>query len=278
MYWTNDSRFSGGEQHGGAWSSKKDAVIWRGTASGGRNREDTWHRFQRHRFVAMMNSTFLPAAESTADHEATRKLDNMLAKPWHYDLAVSSPQTLADWIAPWSDVAMMSLNCFPGEEKGQCTYTAPYYQLADDTPMSKQYGYKYLPDIDGNSFSGRYRAFMASTSLVIKATIYQEWHDSRLIPWRHFVPMDNTFIDIYGIMEYFIGNSERGLKAMTMLHRRLLWRVQNGRPRFCERKTCLFTSTGYFWSMPESVVTRGNGLVGGNLQLSPLRTMALRLC
>ncbi|KAH1405016.1 hypothetical protein KXX64_009627, partial [Aspergillus fumigatus] len=72
-------------------------------------------------------------------------------------------------------------------------------------PMNKQYDYKYLPDVDGNSFSGRYRGFLLSTSLPIKATIYDEWHDSRLIPWAHFVPMDSTFLDIYGIMEYFIG-------------------------------------------------------------------------
>lgn len=44
-----------------------------------------------------------------------------------------------------------------------------------------------------------------STSLPIKATIFREWHDSRLMPWIHFVPMDNRFMDFYGIMEYFLG-------------------------------------------------------------------------
>lgn len=69
---------------------------------------------------------------------------------------------------------------------------------------------KYLPDIDGNSFSGRYLAFLKSTSLPIKATIYNEWHDSRLLAWRHFVLMDNTFIDMYGIMDYFLGYQSSG--------------------------------------------------------------------
>ena len=77
--------------------------------------------------------------------------------------------------------------------------------------MAEQYNNKYLPDIDGNSFSGRYRGFLGSSSLPIKATIYDEWHDSHLVPWKHFVPMDNTFDDIYGIMEYFIGNENVGL-------------------------------------------------------------------
>ena len=46
---------------------------------------------------------------------------------------------------------------------------------------------------------------MRSHSLPLKATIYNEWHDSRLIPWKHFVPFDNTFADIWAIMEYFMG-------------------------------------------------------------------------
>ncbi|CAG8051355.1 unnamed protein product [Penicillium nalgiovense] len=71
--------------------------------------------------------------------------------------------------------------------------------------MKEQYAFKYLPDIDGNSFSGRYRAFLLSTSLSIKATLYKEWHDSRLIPWAHFVLVDSLYMDIYGILRYFIG-------------------------------------------------------------------------
>lgn len=71
--------------------------------------------------------------------------------------------------------------------------------------MSEILRYKYLPDADGFSYSGRWRAFLRSASLPLKATIFAEWHDSRLVPWRHFVPMDNTFIDWWGIMEYFAG-------------------------------------------------------------------------
>lgn len=71
--------------------------------------------------------------------------------------------------------------------------------------MTTQFEFKILPDIDGNSFSGRYLSFLRSTSLPLKATIYSEWHDDRLIPWLHFVPMDNTFADIYGILAYFLG-------------------------------------------------------------------------
>jgi hypothetical protein len=35
--------------------------------------------------------------------------------------------------------------------------------------------------------------------------MFREWHDDRLVAWKHFVPMDNRFDDYYGILEYFIG-------------------------------------------------------------------------
>jgi hypothetical protein len=43
VYWDDDPTYSGGkDNHGGPWADKKDIVFWRGIASGGRNRRDTW--------------------------------------------------------------------------------------------------------------------------------------------------------------------------------------------------------------------------------------------
>jgi hypothetical protein len=225
MYWTNDPFYSGGEDHGEIWKRKKDAMIWRGAASGGRNTKINWTRFQRHRFISMVNGTSV----------RNKELSSPLAPPnfalpanHSYDLAAQSseaePGALGDWVATWGDAAAVHLLCHPLEPydpkpkegpkfKKSCSYTDPYFSVTKMTPMVDQYEYKYLPDIDGNSFSGRYRGFLRSTSMPIKSTIYQEWHDSRLVPWKHFVPMDNTFVDFYGIMEYFLGNPDFGIEG-----------------------------------------------------------------
>jgi hypothetical protein len=217
MYWTDNPFYSGGEDHGEAWRKKKEMMVWRGAASGGRNTKDNWTRFQRHRFVSMMNSTSVHAME-IQDTEAP--LNFAIPANNSYDLAAQSPTaesgSLSKWIKSWTDVGVVHLLCHPPKppKNGKwCEYTNPYFSVEKTMPMKDQYAYKYLPDIDGNSFSGRYRGFLGSTSLPIKATIYQEWHDSRLVPWKHFVPMDNTFIDIYGIMEYFIGNKDMGVEG-----------------------------------------------------------------
>lgn len=202
MYWTKDPFYSGGEQHGDEWTKKKNKMIWRGAGTGGRNTEHQWTRFQRHRFVAMINGTAVSVAEKNAEDIPMFRLP----QKDQYHLPALESGRLGRWVSTFGDGAFYDLLCFPHDDSGHCFYSDAYYEVKKPIPMKEQYNYKYLPDIDGNSFSGRYRAFLLSTSLPIKATIYNEWHDSRLVPWQHFVPMDNTFIDLYGIMQYFLGD------------------------------------------------------------------------
>ena len=200
MYWTNDPFYSGGNGHGGNWDFKANRMVWRGAASGGRNRESTWPQFHRHRFVAIANGTAVDQTLNTADIHPAIQFPNF---------SRIEDGGLGPWLQSFSDVAFVHLLCFPDEGTPTCSYTDPFYSLAKFMPMQEQLGSKYLADLDGNSFSGRYRSFLLSTSLPIKSTIFSEWHDSRLIPWVHFIPMDNTFGDFYGIMEYFLGRGDR---------------------------------------------------------------------
>jgi hypothetical protein len=207
MYWNNEERFSGGDDHGKDWVGKQDKVIWRGVATGGRNKPDNWKGFQRHRFVAMTNATQISGAEDWS----------MIPENWamptsQYNLAAQQENRLGKWTGEWADTGFVDLMCAAIEPNGICNYTSPYYALTPGMKMTEQFDRKYLPDIDGNSFSGRYRGFLMSTSLPIKATIFREWHDSRLVPWKHFVPMDNRFMDFWGIMEYFLGYRGENVK------------------------------------------------------------------
>ncbi|KAI0197018.1 capsular associated protein [Astrocystis sublimbata] len=192
--------FSGGETHGGNWTQKKDELIWRGVASGGRNKDDTWWGFHRHRFVQMMNGTTLSLLNAGEDVAPSFNLsDTQVAH---------SGRGLGKWLSSFSDVAFTNLECFPHREDNTCWYVDPYMAAKEKIHMKEQYEYKYLPDVDGNSYSGRFRAFMRSTSLVLKATIYTEWHDDRLVPWVHFAPFDNTFYDIYAVLDYFLNGHD----------------------------------------------------------------------
>ncbi|WKT49297.1 hypothetical protein QSH57_014227 [Fusarium oxysporum f. sp. vasinfectum] len=202
IYWKGEDRFTGGEDDV-EWQNKGNTVVWRGVATGGKNKPENWRGFHRHRFVSMLNQTKVSAVE-----HGKEKPENFVLPSEQYNLHAQADGRLGEWVGEWSEVGFVDLMCSPSEEDGKCWYTDHYFAKVDGMDMHEQFDYKYVPDIDGNSFSGRYLGFLNSTSLPIKATLFREWHDSRLVPWVHFVPMDNRFQDFYGIMEYFRGYGE----------------------------------------------------------------------
>jgi hypothetical protein len=125
---------------------------------------------------------------------------------------------IGTWLDRIADVGFTDLLCWPQSGKRICDYNEPWFKAVEKVPMSTQFGYKLLPDIDGNSFSGRYLSFLHSTSIPIKATVYSEWHDDRLLPWLQFVPMDNSFVDMYGILDYFLGTGEDHVAVLHGAH------------------------------------------------------------
>lgn len=216
MYWNGEERFSGGGATGAPWHEKQNKVIWRGVATGGRNTAYNWKGFQRHRFVAMTNSTTVSGAESW-----TEVPENWALPSQQYHLAAQQEGRLGEWVKDWADTGFVDLMCSNGPQADgslTCPYTDAHFSLAPGMKLADQFDRKYLPDIDGNSFSGRYRGFLMSTSLPIKATIFREWHDSRLAPWVHFVPMDNRFMDFWGIIEYFIGYKGKSTESSIEGH------------------------------------------------------------
>ncbi|KAJ9145320.1 Capsule associated protein [Pleurostoma richardsiae] len=232
MYWNEEERFTGGNDHGPDWMQKKDQVVWRGVATGGANRENNWRAFQRHRFVAMNNGTKISRAENRVE----APLNFALPDESTYDLAAQEQGKLGDWVDGWANVSFVDLFCHPKEEDGRCNYTGSYFEVTKGMKMQEQFAYKYLPDIDGNSFSGRYLGFLRSTSLPVKATLWHEWHDSRLVAWKHFVPMDNRYVDYYGIMEYFLGYNGGGdASKATVAHDEVAQRIATDGKDWAER-------------------------------------------
>ncbi len=205
MYYEGDKRFTGGDDHGVKWAEKSTNVIWRGVATGGRNRHDTWKGFQRHRFVAMNNATKVQHAASGAQDP-----ENFALPDPSYRVRAHQDGRLGEWLGNLTNVGLTDLSCTPPQRDLRCSYSDHAYDVVRGVNLADQFNSKILPDIDGNSFSGRYMGFLQSTSLPVKATVWREWHDSRLVPWKHFVPMDNRFTDYYGILDYFVGYAGGG--------------------------------------------------------------------
>ena len=74
-------------------------------------------------------------------------------------------------------------------DPGDCDAQKEFFELKDAEDQQAAWKYKYLLDMDGNAFSGRFYAFLKSKSLVYKMAVFREWHEEWLKPWVHFVPL-----------------------------------------------------------------------------------------
>ena len=58
-----------------------------------------------------------------------------------------------------------------------------HHRFAMSVPLGEHWAYKYLIDLDGMGYSGRFMAFLASESAVIKSTVWREYLTDWLQPW-----------------------------------------------------------------------------------------------
>ncbi|KAK6526820.1 hypothetical protein TWF281_010018 [Arthrobotrys megalospora] len=188
-----DARYAYNDEHDVPWHEKKSRMVWRGVTSGGVQNPDIYTRLQRHRFVALTNSSKLSEAEVTI--MAALSEDNTSGE---YAPTFFHP---ANYASTTMDVAFSEIVwCVP-----DCHFLDDKMAAKPGMDFKDTFKFKYLPDIDGHSFSGRWPAFLKSKSMGLKSTIFREWHDQRLFEWVHFAPMDNRFDDLYALLTYFTG-------------------------------------------------------------------------
>ncbi|KAM0740298.1 hypothetical protein ACQRIT_005482 [Beauveria bassiana] len=244
MYLTDEERYSGGGTHGPDWDKKRDGLVWRGVDSGGRAHDNNWYHLHRHRLVEMLNGTTVSRVEQTGERALAFDLPPADLYPNSQRRAQGQ---LGAWLSRLADVGFTSL-CWPDG----CDFLRPFLRESPPIDMKHQYAFKFLPDVDGNSFSARFRSFLLSTSLPLKASVYAEWHDDRLAPWVHFVPLDNTLRDLYPTLEFFADGTgpgdaaaryiaEEGKKWAEQVLRRedmrlYVWRLLLEWARVCDEK------------------------------------------
>ncbi|KIK69792.1 glycosyltransferase family 90 protein [Collybiopsis luxurians FD-317 M1] len=79
------------------------------------------------------------------------------------------------------------------------------HRFAEGIPLGGHWKYKYLLDLDGMSYSGRFMAFLASDSVPVKSTVYEEFFGEWIEPWLHYIPLSAGYEEIYNIYTYFSG-------------------------------------------------------------------------
>ncbi|PWI65414.1 hypothetical protein PCL_07015 [Purpureocillium lilacinum] len=186
------------------WDKKKSNLYWAGSTTGAYAGDGGWKRYHRQRFVAL-----------------ARGLDRG-KKYWYLRLRdgvfrrVSSTVFREDLF----DVAFTSaIQC----DEGICETQRRYFDMQGRADQNKPFGSKLVFDLDGNGISGRFNKLLASRSAVLKQTLLREWHDERLIPWVHYLPVSQDLGELPEMVVWLIEAEDGKRRAKNVADQGREW-------------------------------------------------------
>ena len=193
-YWSNKVAYD--EKDDYRWEKKKNKLYWRGSTTGGFSRDGGWRRQHRQLFVGKINA--LDNAKVMKNQNTTGSIEWKLEegpRTDHKDLF---------------DVKFAHVGqCDPGD----CDAQREFFDVVKPDKQHDAWQYKYLLDMDGNAFSGRFYAFLKSMSLVYKMAIFREWHEEWLRPWVHYIPLGLKGDEYVESVRYFNNEADGQVQA-----------------------------------------------------------------
>ncbi|KAI1331086.1 hypothetical protein F5Y16DRAFT_360494 [Xylariaceae sp. FL0255] len=188
------------------WEGKKDQFYWRGSTTGGFSRNGGWRRQHRQQFVQKINSADDAKVLENHGTERNPRWESKVVPRGDY-------RDLVD--VYFSGVGQ----CDPGD----CTAQTEFFTIKDHVDQQGAWKYKYLLDIDGNAFSGRFYAFLKSKSLVYKWAVFREWHLEWLTPWAHYIPLSLQGDDWLEAVRYFSSSEAGKNEALRLAKQQSEW-------------------------------------------------------
>jgi hypothetical protein len=101
-----------------------------------------------------------------------------------------------------------------------------FFRFGEFEDDNAAFRYRFVFDLDGNSFSGRFYGFLASHSVVLKQTLFREWHDERLFPWVHYVPISLGLGELPEVMRYLVLTDSGAKTAKEIAEGGRTWKLR----------------------------------------------------
>lgn len=183
------------------FSEKKNLLFWRGATSEGVSSGDhAWRGMTRQRLVHMASNL-----TSSAHDRVTILLPDPSAGKGRLKYQTISG-TEVKTLELKTDIAIVDgiARC-GGIGLHDCTDQDAEFGLVKPSDFQSHWQYRYLFDLDGAAFSGRFLPFLQSRSLPFKTALFREWYDSRITAWQHFVPQDLRLHGVWSTLAYFAG-------------------------------------------------------------------------
>ncbi|EJF61743.1 hypothetical protein DICSQDRAFT_161376 [Dichomitus squalens LYAD-421 SS1] len=184
------------------WEEKSDKIFWRGASTGGGSSPPGFAaQYQRHRFVRL------------ASDQSSVNRTIVFADPpgsTNYIYADVHAGALNNEIMDVAFVKVIGSENYPGGHDAMVRF----HRIDDNgVNLGDHWKHKYIVDLDGMGYSGRFFSFMESDSAVLKATVYREFFSDWLQPWLHYIPLSQSYAEIYNIHAFFSGATDATLRA-----------------------------------------------------------------
>ncbi len=186
------------------WEDKASGLYWVGAATGGHTTEANWKQMQRQRMTLMTQHNSSTPIELL--HEVRPGLWSAYTTNMSVVNALFSTRIVG--VTPQCEHAAC--------EAQKQAFGVGEQEVKD--PVSAVFAHKIALDMDGNSFSGRFYKLLRSKSMVMKQTVFSEWHDDRVFPWIHYAPVSTKFGDLPELVR-FLATTERGDKIAARIAR-----------------------------------------------------------
>lgn len=194
--WYDNFFVSDLDEYDAEWSQKANKLYWAGSTTGGWNQDFThddagaWSQSHRHRFIEMTNNL-----DTSRVYRLLKTLGNRM---W------TSFKTTEIQTELYNTKFTKAVQC----DGAECERLEHLYKIGPLDDKHAAYQYRLLMDLDGNSFSGRFYSFLASRSCPLKQTVFREWHDERLKPWVHYVPISTSMEELPEVVRYLALTAE----------------------------------------------------------------------
>ncbi|KAH8684056.1 hypothetical protein BGZ61DRAFT_455576 [Ilyonectria robusta] len=170
------------EAHDVDWDKKKNNLYWAGSTTGGFASDDQWRNFHRQRFVELGQNL------GGQKHYYLRQRGHTINRVESSFLNGRS-----------FDVVFSRI--FACQTK-YCREQKAYFNTKVWAHKDRALRSQLVFDLDGNGMSGRYYKLLASKSLPLKQTLFREWHDDRLVPWVHYIPISQGMKEVPELVFY----------------------------------------------------------------------------
>ncbi|KAL8966442.1 MAG: hypothetical protein Q9197_005978 [Variospora fuerteventurae] len=175
--------------HDVEWDNKRNNLYWAGSTTGGFVSDDKWRQYHRQRFVQLGQNT------EKQKHEYLRERNGVISR---VQLSFLNSRSF--------DVAFTKVfQC----KRRFCRDQRAFFAVKPWADKDQALRSRLVFDLDGNGISGRYNKLLSSRSVPLKQTLLREWHDERLVPWLHYIPVSQGMEELPELVSY-LTSTRRG--------------------------------------------------------------------